>query len=253
MLDLATVYDTEIMWCDIGGPNKTLDVAAQFYNHAESQGRQVTINNRCGAVPDFDTPEYATFGAIQTRDWESSEGMDPFSYGLNSATNASQYKNATTIIQTLVDIVSKNGNFLLDVGPNADGEIIAPMANNLLDAGRWIDYAGDCVFETDFWFQTSQDLVPTGSTLAPARFTTTPTTFCIVAFNQPMGGQLVIQKRLPLLSGDKIFLMSPDTSVAHTELKWNVTEQGVTMIQVTNEQTQGVQNAWAFQVQFNVG
>ncbi|KAJ3576385.1 hypothetical protein NP233_g480 [Leucocoprinus birnbaumii] len=239
MLDLATVYDTEIMWCDIGGPNKTLEVAAQFYNHAE----------RCGAVPDFDTPEYATFGAIQARAWESNEGMDPFSYGLNSATNASQYKNATTIVQTLVDIVSKNGNFLLDVGPNADGEIIAPMANNLLDAGKWIDYAGDC----DFWFQTSQDLVPAGSVLAPARFTTTPTTFCIVAFNQPTGGQLVIQKRLPLLPGDKIFLMSPDTSVAHTELKWNVTEQGVTKIQVTDDQTQGVQNAWAFQVQFNVG
>jgi len=64
----------------------------------------------CGAVPDFDTPEYATFGAIQTRDWESNEGMDPFSYGLNSATSATQYKNGTTIIQTLVDIVSKNGN-----------------------------------------------------------------------------------------------------------------------------------------------
>jgi alpha-L-fucosidase len=64
----------------------------------------------CGFLPDFDTPEYATFGSIQTAKWESSEGMDPFSYGLNLATNASQYKNGTTIIQTLVDIVSKNGN-----------------------------------------------------------------------------------------------------------------------------------------------
>lgn len=36
--------------------------------------------------------------------------MDPYSYGLNKATNASEYKNGTTIIQTLVDIVAKNGN-----------------------------------------------------------------------------------------------------------------------------------------------
>ena len=64
----------------------------------------------CGAVPDFDTPEYATFGATQSRKWETSEGMDPNSYGLNSATKPSQYKNGTTIIQTLVDVVSKNGN-----------------------------------------------------------------------------------------------------------------------------------------------
>ncbi|KXN86827.1 Alpha-L-fucosidase [Leucoagaricus sp. SymC.cos] len=252
MLDLATKYDTEVMWCDIGGPNKTLEVAAQFYNHARSQGRQVTLNNRCGAVPDFDTPEYATFGAIQTRNWESNEGMDPFSYGLNSATDPSLYKNATTIIQTLVDIVSKNGNFLLDVGPNAEGEIIAPMANNLLDAGKWLDYAGECIFDTDFWFPSSQDQVPAGSILAPARFTTTPTSLCIVAFNQPTGGELVIQKRLPLLPDDKIFLMHPDAAIKHTELQWNVTDDGRTTIQVTDEQTQGVQDAWAFQIQFNI-
>ncbi|KAG6840364.1 hypothetical protein C0991_007180 [Blastosporella zonata] len=110
MLELALKYETDIMWCDIGGPNKTLDFATQFYNNAWAKGRQVTMNNRCGAVPDFDTPEYATFGSTQKQRWESNEGMDPFSYGLNSATQPSQYKNGSTIVQTLVDIVSKNGN-----------------------------------------------------------------------------------------------------------------------------------------------
>jgi alpha-L-fucosidase len=107
-----------------------LEFAAQFYNIAMQNGYQVTMNDRgslllqsitasmsdamstigCGAVPDFDTPEYATFGSLSTRRWETSGGMDPFSYGLNNATNASEYKNGTTIIQTLVDVVSKNGN-----------------------------------------------------------------------------------------------------------------------------------------------
>jgi alpha-L-fucosidase len=77
-------------------------------------------------LPDFDTPEYATFASIQERKWESSEGMDPHSYGYNAfvfcdthgscpdythrETSAEKYKNATTLIHNLVDIVSKNGN-----------------------------------------------------------------------------------------------------------------------------------------------
>lgn len=61
-------------------------------------------------MPDFDTPEYMTFGSTQTRKWETSEGMDPYSYAYNSATAPSQYKNATSIVHTLVDVVSKNGN-----------------------------------------------------------------------------------------------------------------------------------------------
>lgn len=61
-------------------------------------------------MPDFDTPEYSKFGATQTRKWETSEGMDPYSYGLNMATKPHKYKNGTNIIHTLVDVVSKNGN-----------------------------------------------------------------------------------------------------------------------------------------------
>ena len=70
----------------------------------------LTVTTGCGAVPDFDTPEYALFGSLSTRKWETNEGVAPFSYGINNATNATEYKNGTTIIRTLVDIVSKNGN-----------------------------------------------------------------------------------------------------------------------------------------------
>ncbi|KIK60972.1 glycoside hydrolase family 29 protein [Collybiopsis luxurians FD-317 M1] len=249
MLTLATEYNTEIMWCDIGGPNKTLEFAAEFYNNALSKGYQVTLNNRCGAVPDFTTPEYATFNSIQTGSWESSEGMDPFSYGLNSATNASEYKNGTTIIQTLVDIVSKNGNFLLDIGPNAEGEIIAPMTENLLAAGSWLDFAGECVYDTEFWFQTSQDPNPP-SGLAPARFTTTPDTFCIVAFDEPTNGQLVIHKRLPLLPGDDIVLLTPNGN--QTPLAWSTDSSGNLIVNVSSAELSQVQFAWPFRATYRL-
>ncbi|KAJ6579955.1 glycoside hydrolase family 29 protein [Mycena vulgaris] len=250
MLDLATKYDTEIMWCDIGGPNRTLEFAAQFYNHALTQGRQVTMNNRCGAVPDFETPEYATFGSIQPSSWESSEGMDPFSYGLNAATNASQYKNGTTIVQTLVDIVSKNGNFLLDIGPTAGGEIIAPMMEGLLDTGAWLDYSGRCIYNTSYWFPASQDASPPAG--APAvRFLTTPATFCIVVFAPPANGQLVINKRVPLLPGDNLVLLRPNgTSVA---TPWTLDAgTGQLVVDVSAEDTANGRFAWAFEAQYRV-
>ena len=70
----------------------------------------ISILIGCGAVPDFDTPEYILSGALSTRRWERTEGIDPFSFGINNVTDVSAYKNGTTIIQTLVDVVSKNGN-----------------------------------------------------------------------------------------------------------------------------------------------
>ncbi|KAF8177465.1 glycoside hydrolase family 29 protein [Mycena galopus ATCC 62051] len=250
MLDLATKYDTEIMWCDIGGPNRTLDFAAQFYNHAQAQGRQVTMNNRCGNVPDFETPEYATFGSIEPTSWESSEGMDPFSYGLNTATNASQYKNGTTIVQTLVDIVAKNGNFLLDIGPTAEGVVIEPMVEGLLETGAWLNYSGTCVYDTNYWFPGAQDANPPAN--APAvRFTSTPTTFCIVAFGPPPNGQLVVNKRVPLLPGDTLRLLTPSGGV---EVPWVINSStGQFVVNVTEGDLADGQFAWAFEAEYRLG
>ncbi|KAK1221691.1 hypothetical protein PQX77_015521 [Marasmius sp. AFHP31] len=260
MLQLAEQYGTEIMWCDIGGPNKTLEFAAQYYTLAFRTGRQVTINNRCGEVPDFVTPEYSTFNTIEPDSWESSEGMDPFSYGYNSATEADQYKNGTTLVRTLVDIVSKGGNFLIDIGPTAEGEIIPAMADNLLDAGAWLEHSGECVYNTDFSFQGSEDIpdpdptAPTNSTSTPARFTRTANTFCIVAFDRPQNGSLIVNKRLPILPGDEIKFLSPLTNETEA-LPWSVdASTGRLTVDVSGEgvrrEIDSVRFGWAFQVRY---
>ncbi|KAG6332762.1 hypothetical protein ID866_6327 [Astraeus odoratus] len=264
MLSLAEDYGTEIMvqWCDIGGPNKTPEFAAAYYNHAMKHGYQVVMNDRCGDVPDFDTPEYAKYGTIQTRRWETSEGMDPYSYGFNSATHPSAYKNGTTIVQSLVDIVSKNGNYLLDIGPTAEGDIIPAMVNNLLDAGRWLKYGGKCVYATDYWYQAFQDVPGT------VRFLTTPRTFCIVSFEKPTGGKLVVDADgvvLPLRPGDIIKLLMPETpgtlvsndagpDIAYelsSGLHWNLDDDGVLTIHVPEVLVNMVEYAWAFEVSYN--
>jgi len=59
MNTLAYEYETELMWCDIGGANNSTLFASAWLNWARDKKRQVTFNNRCGIAGDFATPEYA--------------------------------------------------------------------------------------------------------------------------------------------------------------------------------------------------
>lgn len=63
---------------------------------------------------------------------------------------------------------------------------------------------------------------------------------------------MLLQKRLPLLPGDKMFLLHPNSTTKNTELDWVVGSNGETTIKVTDEQIAGIKNAWAFQVVFQV-
>ncbi|KAG8686822.1 hypothetical protein FRC09_013901, partial [Ceratobasidium sp. 395] len=242
MKTLAQTYETEIMrgelqWCDIGGPNKTLEFAAEWYNTAGRAGREVTMNNRCGAIPDFDTPEYTKFSSIQERKWETSEGIDPVCYGYNWETKDDEYRSAEKIIHTLVDIVSKNGNYLLNLGPTRTGRIIKPMVDRVLEVGRWLKHSGDCVYGTDYTFLGAEE--------GDLRFTRTLDTTCIVSLSRPKDNLLVVEQPLPVMSGDVIKLLGAPQKEGG--LKWSLHE-GRLAIQVSDEDLDSVQNAWAFQI-----
>jgi alpha-L-fucosidase len=196
---------TEIMWCDIGGPNMTASFASEWYNTAARSGRQVVMDSRCGLPGDFDTPEYARYGAVQRRKWESNLGMDPFSYGYNRATPAAQYMNASSIVTSLVDIVSKNGNFLLDVGPMADGTIVEVEQRNLREAGAWIHGHAEAVFNTTYWFVTPAE--------RDVRFTVTGDAFYMSSIVKP-GRVMEIASPVPWVEGDQVRVVGGNMSGA---------------------------------------
>lgn len=232
---------TEMMWCDIGGPNMTTEFASSWFNRvAEEQNRQVVMNARCGLPGDFDTPEYAKYPGVQVRKWESNLGMDPFSYGYNRATPAASYMNASQIVTSLVDIVSKNGNFLLDVGPQANGTIIDVEQRNLRQAGTWIKAHGEAIFNTTYWFVTPEE----GDDI---RFTTTPEAFYISVLSKP-SATITLTSPIPWVAGDKVTIVGGSKNgrvVPSQQLA-----DGSIQLSISAEVAEADHYAWVFKITY---
>ncbi|KAI0127263.1 alpha-l-fucosidase [Xylariales sp. AK1849] len=234
---------SEIMWCDIGGPNVTAEFAVQWYNEAIAQNRQVVMNNRCGLPGDFDTPEYATLSATQQRKWESNAGMDPYSYGFNRATAMEGYMNASTIVTSLVDIVSKNGNYLLDIGPMGNGSVPEIEAQHLRQAGVWIKDHAEAIFNTTNWFVTPHE----GEDV---RFTTTVHAFYVMVMNQ-LNSSLTLTSPIPWIEDDQVTVvggtLQGSVIPSRTAIVGN---QTVIVFDISEEVRMADQWTWIFKITY---
>ena len=128
---------------------KTL--CAYYYNRAEEWGKEVTINYKHEAF----APTVATFdverGAltdISPVPWQTDTAIGKRSWGYRWD---NEYKTARQLVCDLIDIVSKNGMLLLNVGPKADGTITEEETAVLKDIGRWMRANGEGIYGTTFW------------------------------------------------------------------------------------------------------
>ncbi len=126
-------------------------IAAYYYNRADEWGKEVTINYKHEAFP----PTVATFdverGAltdISPYYWQTDTAIGKQSWGYR-ADNA--YKSSRQIICDLIDIVSKNGNLLINVGPKSDGSLTDEETQVLTDMGKWLKINGEGIYGTTFW------------------------------------------------------------------------------------------------------
>jgi alpha-L-fucosidase len=240
MEELIHQYSPDVMWCDIGTPAAPRSVFADFLNHAARQGDQVTYDDRCG-IPthDYTTPEYAKYGDTVVAKWEASRGLDPRSYGYNAATPDDAYMTAEEAVQDLVDIVSKNGNFLLDIGPRADGTIPEVMQDRLRQIGAWLKVNGESVYNTSYWSREA-------SAGDDIRFTVAPNkAFYITSLKRP-GDQVVVNAPVPIRAGQRISLLGYDGKPLH----WTM-EGGTLRIDVPAAAQNSGQYAWVFKVRWS--
>jgi alpha-L-fucosidase len=149
--ELIAKYHPMLLWNDIDWPKtgKALEVMADYYN-AVPDG---VIDDRFGvAHSDFTSPEYAKLDKISAKKWEECRGLGR-SFGYNRAEGEAETIAPGELIALLVDIVSKNGNLLLDVGPEVDGTIPPVQMERLKALGAWLKQNGEAIYDTTPWTQ----------------------------------------------------------------------------------------------------
>lgn len=102
---------------------------------------------------DFRTPEYTTFRTIRRRKWEATRGLGP-SFGYNRDEKAGDMLSSPELVRLFVDIVSKNGNLLLNLGPRGDDAAIpAAQAERVLGLGAWLTCNAEAIYGTRPWLR----------------------------------------------------------------------------------------------------
>jgi len=147
--ELIRTYHPSVLWNDIDWPKTghPLKIMADYYNSTPDG----VIDDRFGVKhSDFTSPEYAKLDQISEKKWEECRGLGR-SFGYNRAEGEAETIAPQDLIELLVDIVSKNGNLLLDVGPEADGTIPPIQLNRLEKLGAWLKQNGDAIYGTHPW------------------------------------------------------------------------------------------------------
>jgi alpha-L-fucosidase len=159
--ELVMRYEPAVIFGDAGEWDrtaeewKTLDFLAWLYNQAPNKD-EVVVNDRFGKeMPgrhgDYFSSEYEDAEGVGVfHPWEESRGIGG-SYGFNRDENIDDYNTSEELVHELIDIVSRGGNLLLNVGPTADGRIPVIMQQRLVDIGGWLKVNGEAIYETRPW------------------------------------------------------------------------------------------------------
>lgn len=177
--------------------------AAFYYNQAAKSGGGGVINYKNNAMEEHSGTldvERGQLSDIRTPHWQTDTSLSNGSWGY---VENDTFKTPEFLVHLLADVVSKNGNLLLNIGPRADGTIPEPAQRTLREIGAWLSVNGEAIYGTRPWKQYGEGPTAVASgafheadarpyTAQDFRFTTRGTTLYAIELGWPSDGNVVI-------------------------------------------------------------
>ncbi|MFD2116890.1 alpha-L-fucosidase [Paenibacillus yanchengensis] len=211
-------------------------LAAYYYNRAEEWQMEVTINYKQDAMPvttgvlDIECGQVNDMRAIF---WQKDTNISTSSWGY---IENQQFHSALDLLRDMIDVVSKNGAYLLNIGPKADGTIPQGEVDVLLEMGSWLETYGEAIYETTPFIVCGEgpsvrsgmnviDYTPIDFTAEELRFTMKDNILYVFCLSLPADGQVFVrslnQANVATFLGviELECLLSCDEAVAHRFLE----------------------------------
>jgi alpha-L-fucosidase len=154
--ELVTKYKPQLFWFDWWIEQPAMEpyrksFAAYYYNQAAAWNQGVVLNYKNKSFTDYSAVldlERGKLAGIRPQAWQTDDAVGFKSWGY---INGENYKSPQYIVDELIDIVSKNGNLLLNIGPRSDGTIPEEQQQLLLAIGHWLAINGEAIYGTRPW------------------------------------------------------------------------------------------------------
>ncbi|WP_168432902.1 alpha-L-fucosidase [Pontiella sulfatireligans] len=217
--------DLRLIWFD-GEGLITEAQALRFYKMIYDLNPSIVVNRRVGYeygdymdAGDNTTPKA---GELVAKYFETC-GTANHSWGFKAHDN--NWKSTNQLLRNFVDIISKGGNYLLNIGPDGKGQVPEPCANNFVEMGEWVKVNSEAIFGTTRWTLFSENVNPKkGVESVPGEFWFSAKDNCVYAMSLTPAPENVRVESLNITSGKvtALRLLGNDST-----LKWKQTNEAL--------------------------
>ena len=256
--ELIDKYQPQLIWFDWSVnkiPTYFNKFMAYYYNCALDWGKGVVVNTKHGYPTNIQVGdvERGKLNEMRKYPWQTDTSVGKRSWGY---VEGEENKTPDQIVHDLVDIVSKNGNLLLNIGPRPDGTITEGQKAVLLAIGKWLSVNGEAIYGTRCWIKSGEgdakgtagsfsDNEATPYTCQDIRFTTKGNDLYAIALN--WGKQILVKSLNKDVVGDAqildVKMLGSDERIA-----WQQTDEGLVL---TFPSVKPCEMAFSFKISFD--